>query len=259
MEFEGIVESLDCAGGEIVVTPKDDDDAAGPFTVEVASATIRDDAMLLACSDLRVGDRVQVRAETSDGSTLVERRGRARIRRGGSRFGFTRRLTAEMLERARANAAAAGHRNVEFRAGRIEALPVADASVDAVISNCVINLVPDKPAVYREVARVLRPDGRMVVSDVVLDAPLPAAIAASVAALTGCVAGAALRGEYLDAIGRAGLADIEILRDQSFGEMALGMIPEDSPAQQARAAGIDVEAVARSVRSLTIRARKPGP
>ena len=112
-------------------------------------------------------------------------------------------MTPEMIERARRNAAAAGYAGVEFRFGRIEDLPVDDDSVDAVISNCVINLVPDKRAVYREVARVLRPGGRMVVSDVVLDAPLPAAIAESVAALTGCVAGAALREDYLNTIAAA--------------------------------------------------------
>ena len=165
-------------------------------------------------------------------------------------------MTPEMIERARKNAAATGHGNVEFRSGRIEALPVANASVDAVISNCVINLVPDKAAVYREVARVLRPGGRMIVSDVVLDAPLPPAIADSVAALTGCVAGASLRGEYLKTIEAAGLADIEVVSDKSFGEMALTMVPENF-LKEARALGIDVMAVARSVRSLTIRARKP--
>lgn len=167
-------------------------------------------------------------------------------------------MTPEMLERARRNAATAGHRNVEFREGRIEALPLADAAVDVVISNCVINLVPDKAAVYREVARVLRPGGRMVVSDVVLDAPLPAAVADSVAALTGCVAGASLRSEYLQMISAAGLTSIEILADKGFGEMALSMVPEELLGQ-ARAAGIDVVAVAGTVRSLTIRARKPGP
>ncbi|MFN8640238.1 MAG: arsenite methyltransferase [Candidatus Binatia bacterium] len=165
-------------------------------------------------------------------------------------------MTPEMLERARRNAVAAGHRNVEFRQGRIEALPLDDASVDAVISNCVINLVPDKAAVYREVARVLRPGGRMIVSDVVLDAPLPAAVADGVAALTGCVAGASLRGEYLQTIAAAGLTDVEILADKGFGEMALSIVPADMLAQ-AQAAGIDVVAVAGTVRSLTIRARRP--
>ena len=166
-------------------------------------------------------------------------------------------MTPEMIERARRNAATAGYSNVEFRSGRIEALPVADASVDVVISNCVINLVPDKAAVYREVARVLRPGGRIIVSDVVLDAPLPPAIADSVAALTGCVAGASLRGDYLQTIAAAGLADIEVVTDKSFGEMALSIVPEEF-LDQIKAQGIDVLTVARSVRSLTIRARKPG-
>jgi SAM-dependent methyltransferase len=166
-------------------------------------------------------------------------------------------MTAEMIERARRNAAATGHHNVEFRPGQIEALPVTDGSVDVIISNCVINLVPDKAAVYREVARVLRPGGRMIVSDVVLDAPLPPAIAESVAALTGCVAGASLRSDYLRTIAAAGLTDIEVVSDRSFGEMALTIVPKEF-IRDAEAQGIDVMAVACSVRSLTIRARKPG-
>ncbi len=165
-------------------------------------------------------------------------------------------MTDEMLAKARANAERAGVCNVEFRKGYIEALPVDDASVDVVLSNCVINLVPDKAAVYREVARVLRPGGRMVISDVVLNEALPHAIAADVAALTGCVAGAALRDQYLATIAAAGLTDIEILSDKGFGAMALTMVPE-AMLEQAKAAGIDVERVADTVRSLTIRGRKP--
>ena len=134
-------------------------------------------------------------------------------------------MTDDMLAKARANAERAGHRNVEFRKGFIEALPVDDASVDVVISNCVINLSPDKPAVYREVARVLRPGGRMIVSDVVLDAPLPPAIADDVNALVGCVAGASLRADYLGAIRAAGLTDVEVLKDSGFGAVVLDMVP----------------------------------
>lgn len=165
-------------------------------------------------------------------------------------------MTPEMLERARRNAAAGSYHNVEFREGHIEALPVEDDSVDLVISNCVINLVPDKAAVYREVARVLRPGGRVVVSDIVLDAPLPEAIVGSVAALTGCVAGAAMRADYLRTIRDAGLHDVEVVDDKSFGDIALTMIP-DTLRQTAESAGIDVRAVARSVRSVTVRAWKP--
>jgi SAM-dependent methyltransferase len=165
-------------------------------------------------------------------------------------------MTPDMLARARRNAEAAGHVNVEFREGNIEALPVDDASVDVVISNCVINLVPDKAAVYREVARVLRPGGRLVISDIVLDAPLPDFIAASVAALTGCVAGAALRADYLATVRAAGLADVEVLEDRGFGEESLGMVPAELR-RQAEDAGIDLLGVARTVRSIKVRARKP--
>jgi SAM-dependent methyltransferase len=164
-------------------------------------------------------------------------------------------MTPEMLERARHNAEATGHHNVEFREGRIEALPVADASVDVVISNCVINLAPDKAAVFREVARVLRPGGRMVVSDIVLERPLPEAIASSVAALTGCVAGAALRDDYLRTVADTGLEHVEVLEDRGFGEEVLGMVP-DGMLRSAAEAGIDVLGVAKTVRSLKVRAWK---
>ncbi|MBI3784496.1 MAG: arsenite methyltransferase [Deltaproteobacteria bacterium] len=165
-------------------------------------------------------------------------------------------MTDEMLAKARANAQQAGFGNVEFRKGYIEALPVDDASVDVVLSNCVINLVPDKAAVYREIVRVLRPGGRMVISDVVLNQKLPEVVAANVAALTGCVAGAALREHYLATITAAGLGEIEIVSDKGFGAMALTMVPPEM-LRQAEAAGINVEQVADTVRSLTIRAHKP--
>jgi SAM-dependent methyltransferase len=165
-------------------------------------------------------------------------------------------MTEEMLVRARENAAKTGVTNVEFRKGLIEALPVDDASVDVIVSNCVINLVPDKAAVYREAARVLRPGGRLVVSDVVLDAPLPPEIADSAAALTGCVAGAALRADYLRTIADAGLVDVEILGDKGFGAVVLDMAPPEL-VREAAAKGIDVCGVANGVRSITVRARKP--
>jgi ubiquinone/menaquinone biosynthesis C-methylase UbiE len=165
-------------------------------------------------------------------------------------------MTQEMIDKATRNAAEAGVRNSDFRLGYIEDLPVDSDSVDLVISNCVINLAPDKAAVYREVARVLRPGGRVVVSDVVLDKQLPPFVAESVAALTGCVAGAALRADYLDTIRAAGLDNVEVLRDSGFGAMAMDMVPKDM-LEQAQKAGIDVREVADGVRSLTIRAWKP--
>jgi SAM-dependent methyltransferase len=165
-------------------------------------------------------------------------------------------MTDEMLEKARDNANKNRIDNVEFRKGYLEDLPIADDSIDVVISNCVINLVPDKAAAYREIARVLRPHGRMIVSDVVLDEPLPDFVADDVAALTGCVAGADSRPDYLRKIAEAGLGDIEIVGDKSFGAVALTMIPPDL-LDKAREAGVDIDGVAETVRSLTIRARKP--
>lgn len=120
-------------------------------------------------------------------------------------------MTAEMLAKARGNIAAYRQRtgldNVEFRLGEIEHLPVADASVDVVISNCVINLSPDKPQVWREIARVLKPGGRVAVSDLGLLQPLPPAIAEMVEALIGCVAGAVLISDTERMMSEAGLVD----------------------------------------------------
>lgn len=120
-------------------------------------------------------------------------------------------MTAEMLAKARRNLAGyrekTGLDNVEFRLGEIEHLPVADSSVDVVISNCVINLSPDKPQVWREIARVLKPGGRVAVSDLALLRPLPPAVAEMVEALVGCVAGAALVSDTERMIREAGLAD----------------------------------------------------
>ena len=136
-------------------------------------------------------------------------------------------MTPAMLDRARANAAKAGLGHVEFRLGEIEHLPVADASVDAVISNCVINLSPDKPAVFREAFRVLRPGGRLAVSDIVVTTPLPEAVRRSADAWCGCVAGASLEGEYLDAIRAAGFDRVEVVRRAPYGAMVEGTPPGD--------------------------------
>ena len=121
-------------------------------------------------------------------------------------------MTAEMLAKARRNAAVyrenTGFDNVEFRLGEIEHLPVADASVDVIISNCVINLSPDKPQVWREMARALKPGGRVAVSDLALLKPLPAAVVSLVEALIGCVAGAVLVSATEQMARAAGLVDI---------------------------------------------------
>jgi ubiquinone/menaquinone biosynthesis C-methylase UbiE len=123
-------------------------------------------------------------------------------------------MTPEMLSKARHNIPSyrrsTGLDNVEFRLGEIEHLPIADASVDVVISNCVINLSPDKPQVWREIARVLKPGGTVAVSDMALLLPLPDAIRQSVEALVGCVAGAVLIDEYRDMLAAAGFTHIQL-------------------------------------------------
>src|SRR5690349_14804175 len=120
-------------------------------------------------------------------------------------------MTPEMLELARTNAAKSGLANVEFHQATIDRLPLADASVDCVISNCVINLAPDKPAVFREIARVLKPGGRLAVSDIALKRPLPPAIGNDLMAYVGCVAGAILIDDYRKWLAAAGFEAVEII------------------------------------------------
>jgi SAM-dependent methyltransferase len=119
-------------------------------------------------------------------------------------------MTPAMLEKARHNAAKAGFENVEFRLGEIEHLPVADASVDVIISNCVINLSPDKPAVFAEAFRVLKPGGRLAISDVVALKPLPDNLAKSVAAYTCCISGAPEIESLKAMLSSSGFSDIRI-------------------------------------------------
>ena len=164
-------------------------------------------------------------------------------------------MTPEMLERARRNAAKAGVTNAEFREGRLENLPVATGTVDAITSNCVINLVPDKAAVFKEVARVLKPEGRLVISDILLDKPLPEAIEKDMYAYVGCISGAAMRDAYFGMLKDAGLGEIEILKDIDYGAVVIQHAPEEA-ARLAAKAGIELEGLKGSIRSLTFRARK---
>ncbi|HKQ98295.1 MAG TPA: methyltransferase domain-containing protein, partial [Candidatus Polarisedimenticolia bacterium] len=144
-----------------------------------------------------------------------------------------------------------------FREGRLEALPVADASIDAVTSNCVINLVPDKAVVFREIARVLRPGGRVVVADIVLDGALPPAIAQDVLAWVGCIAGAAPRADYFAAIAEAGLSDVRLHADFDYLAKVPGAIPETLQ-ERMELAGLDPAALRGVVRSITWEARRAG-
>jgi SAM-dependent methyltransferase len=125
-------------------------------------------------------------------------------------------MTPEMVHKARENASRGGYANVEFRLGEIEHLPVADNSVDVVISNCVINLAPDKGKVFSEAFRVLKPGGRMMISDLALLKELPESIRSSVEAYVGCISGAMLRDDYLEAIRKAGLNGVEVVEQTSF-------------------------------------------
>jgi SAM-dependent methyltransferase len=125
-------------------------------------------------------------------------------------------MTPEMIERARENALRDKIENVEFRLGDIEHLPVEDGSVDVIISNCVINLAPDKSRVFSEAFRVLKPGGRLMVSDIVLTRPLPDFVKNSVAAYIGCVAGAALKEDYLGAMKQAGFEDVTVQSETPF-------------------------------------------
>jgi len=136
-------------------------------------------------------------------------------------------MTDDMLVLARENAAKRGASNVEFRKGFIEALPVGTASVDYVISNCVINLSPAKPAVFREIARVLKPGGRFAVSDIVLLQALPDEVVRDIGAYVGCIAGASLLTDYLSIALGAGLRDLSIPRIAHGAELVKVLAPED--------------------------------
>lgn len=125
-------------------------------------------------------------------------------------------MTAEMIDRARANARKSGLTNVEFRLGEIENLPVPDAQVDLIISNCVINLSTNKPRVFEEAFRTLKPGGRLMVSDIVLMKELPPRVRASVEAYVGCLAGASLKEEYLGYIRQAGFSDIRVVSENHY-------------------------------------------
>ncbi|HEX4419433.1 MAG TPA: arsenite methyltransferase [Kofleriaceae bacterium] len=151
-------------------------------------------------------------------------------------------MTADMVQRARANARKVRATNLEFRLGEIEHLPVADASIDAILSNCVINLSPDKPAVFAEAFRVLRPGGRLAISDVVATAPIPATLQDQATALAGCIAGAAPLDELRAMLDAAGFVDIEVKLAPRSAEIIGAWLP-----------GIEA-----FVASATIEARKPG-
>ncbi len=164
-------------------------------------------------------------------------------------------MTPEMLGKARDNAAAAGADHVEFREGRLEAMPIDDDTVNAITSNCVINLVPDKSKVFAEIHRILKPGGRLVVSDVMLDGELPEVITQDVMAYVGCVSGAVQREDYFSMLTDAGLGDIEVVKDVDFLATVADSLPKEinSAMEKLSLNSEDLEGV---VRSVTYRAHK---
>lgn len=172
-----------------------------------------------AVADLQPGEVVLDLGSGAGADVLISAR---RVAPGGRAYGLD--MTSEMLELARANAAAAGVDNVEFLQGYLEDIPLPDASVDVVISNCVINLAADKAVVLREAARVLRPAGRFAVSDVVADEDVDAATRTDMGRWTGCVAGALTRAEFEQALTAAGLDEVEIVVTHRVHEHAASAI-----------------------------------
>lgn len=172
-------------------------------------------------------------------------------------------MTAEMIDRARENARENGIENVEFRLGEIEHLPVADGSVDVVISNCVVNLSPDKPQVFRDAFRALKPGGRMFLSDIVLLRKLPDEVRESIEAYIGCVAGASMKADYLAAIEAAGFQDLEVLKevsaDSAFSGSSEAKILIDGQEVDPESLGLDREKVrqlAGTISSISVKAVK---
>jgi len=167
-------------------------------------------------------------------------------------------MTPEMIQKARENAKVGGFSNVEFRLGEIEHLPAPDNSVDVIISNCVINLVPDKAQVFREAFRVLKPGGRALISDIVLNGELPDSIKNSVAAYVGCVAGAVEEEQYLEAMRQAGFQEIKVLEKTSFPTDHLLQDPTIiAMVESLKVAEDQISEAAKAVWSIRVEAFKP--
>ncbi len=167
-------------------------------------------------------------------------------------------MTPEMVEKARENARRGGYGNVEFRLGEIENLPAADGCADAVISNCVINLSTAKARVFAEAYRVLKPGGRVMISDLVLSKELPKAVAASLAAHAGCIAGAVRKEEYIRLMKKAGFREVRVVEEARFGGKDSGI--EEYAGSVAKNFDIspeDVRKAAGAVLSVRVFGRKP--
>ena len=168
-------------------------------------------------------------------------------------------MTPEMVEKARGNASKGNYENVEFRLGEIENIPVADNSVDIAISNCVINLSPDKRRVFTEIYRVLKPGGRLMISDIVLLKELPDFIQVSIEAYVGCISGAAMKNKYIEMIEATGFQEIKVLKDTPFSFDCIISDPNiEGLIEKVRSSHQDVDEVAKSIRSILVSGKKPG-
>jgi arsenite methyltransferase len=166
-------------------------------------------------------------------------------------------MTPEMVEKARENARKGGYENVDFRLGEIENLPVADNHADVIISNCVINLSPDKDRVFQEAFRVLKPGGRLMVSDMVLLSELPEPIKNSVAAYIGCLAGAMIQDDYIEAIKAAGFKRVRIVDETSLANDYTSQDPiVQALVNDSGMSPADLEKLGSSVRSIKVQAVK---
>lgn len=167
-------------------------------------------------------------------------------------------MTPEMIDKARENRKRGNYDNVEFRLGEIENIPAADNSVDVIISNCVINLSPDKRRVFKEAFRVLKPGGRLMVSDIVLTKGLPDFIKNSVEAYVGCISGAIMEQEYLDAMREAGFREIKVRDETSFPIDYMANDPT-AKAIMSKTEGLKeaLEEISSSVVSIKVEGKKP--
>jgi len=167
-------------------------------------------------------------------------------------------MTPEMIEKAKENAKKSNYRNVEFRRGDIETLPVDDDSIDVVMSNCVINLSPDKAKVFKEAFRALKPGGRLTISDIVLLKELPGFVKESIEAYVGCVSGAILKSEYLEKIEAAGFRDVRVIDETAFPIELIANDPTAKGMMEKLGIGLDeARGVASSVVSIKVSAVKP--
>jgi len=241
-----------CGGGSSCSDPITRDLYAEGETAALPSAAV--EASLgcgnpTALAELKAGEVVLDLGSGGGIDVLLSAR---RVGPTGKAYGLD--MTDEMLSLARENQKKAGARNVEFLKGTIEEIPLPDASVDVIISNCVINLSGDKDRVLREAFRVLKPGGRFAVSDVVVKRPLPPAVQRSLELWAGCVAGALLDAEYRSKLAAAGFTEIDLETTRAYTRADA---EEMLSAEELKALDTTAEALDGAVVSAFIRARKP--